>query len=103
MALYYSLRRANHEHWGLAAAALDRDAAAWVKPAARRDVGGIRHGVAEADIRHAAAGLGRQHAFEQRLRIGMAGGAEQRVGFVALDDAAEIHDGDFTRHMLHHR
>src|SRR5258708_23357909 len=41
MALYYSLRRADHEHRWFAAAALYRDAAARVKPAARRDIVGI--------------------------------------------------------------
>ena len=64
---------ADHGLRRFAAAALDRDAAARMEPAAGRDIGRIGHDVAEADIRHAAAGLRRQHAGEQRLRVGMAG------------------------------
>src|SRR5579872_5379251 len=53
----------------LIAAALDRDAAARMKPAARGNIGGIGHDVAEPDVGDAEAGLRRQHALEQGLRV----------------------------------
>src|SRR6185503_15860251 len=101
--LYHRGTAAGHGLRRLDAAALDCDAAARMKAAARRDIGGIGQRVAEADIRHAASRLGREHACEQRLRVGVAGCAEERLGFVTLDDAAEIHDGNFARDMLDHR
>src|ERR1044072_2442255 len=100
MALYHSLAAAGHGLRRYTAAALDRDAAARRKPAARRNVGRIGHNTAEPDIRHAAAGLRRQHAVEQRLRVGMARLSEHRVGLVAFDDAAEIHHGGLARDVL---
>src|SRR3954452_1766505 len=69
MAFYHSLRLANHRRWRHTAAAIDRDPAARVEPAAGGNIGRIRHGVAEADIGHAEAGLRRQHALQQRLRV----------------------------------
>ena len=92
-----------HGERRLAAAALDRDAAARMEAATGRNIGGIGHGIAEADVRHAAAGLRRQHARQQRLRVGMARITEQRVGLVPLHDAAEIHHGHLARDMLDHR
>src|SRR5436853_335970 len=94
MTLYHSLRAAGHGRRRLAAAAPDRDAAARMKPATGRDIGRVGQGVAEPDIRHAAPRLRGEHACEQRLRVGMARRTKQRVGLVALDDAAEIHHGD---------
>src|SRR5205807_641239 len=79
------------------------DAAARMEAAPGRNVGRVGHYVAEPDVRHAAARLRRQHAGEQCLRIGMTRLAEQRVGLVALDDAAEVHHRDFARDMLDHR
>ena len=55
MALYHSLGGADHGRWRHNAAAFDRDAAARVEPAARRNIGRVRHGVTEADIGHAQA------------------------------------------------
>src|SRR5690348_590367 len=103
MTFYHPLRRPDHARWCLMAAAFDRDAAARVEPAARRNIGRIRHDIAEADIRHALARLRRQYALQQRLRVGMPGAAKQRVSFVALDKAAEIHHRNFARDMFHDR
>ena len=69
-----------------------------------RQPGGILAGSAwrrRGRCRHALTRLRGQHAFQQRLRIGMAGLAKQRIGFVALDDPAEIHHRDFARHVFH--
>src|SRR4051812_17469882 len=52
MALYHSLGGADHGRWCHTLAAFDRNWAARIEPAARGNVGRIRHGVAEADIRH---------------------------------------------------
>src|SRR5205807_8922097 len=103
MTFYHPLRRTDHARWCLMAAAFDRNAAARVEPAARRNIGRIRYDVAEADVRHALARLRRQHALKERLRVGMPRTAKQRVGFVALDDPAEIHHRDFARDMFHDR
>ena len=58
--------------------------------------------------RQDAAGLARtrrqrRYGRQQGLRIGMARLGEQPIGGRALDDAAEIHDGNARRDMLHHR
>src|SRR3954454_4665163 len=50
MALYHCLAVAGHGNRGHFAAAFDRDAAARVKAAARRDIGRIRHRIAETDV-----------------------------------------------------
>src|SRR5258708_3958812 len=81
VALYHSLAAADHGLRRHTAAALDRDAAARMKPAARRDIGRIGHDIAKTDIRHATPRLRRQYAVEQRLRIGMTRREEQRIGF----------------------
>jgi hypothetical protein len=54
-------------------------------------------------VRHAEPRLGREHRGEERLRIGMARRAEQRLARRELDDAAEIHHGDARRDVLDHR
>src|ERR1041385_1098463 len=84
VALYHRGVAADHGLRRLDAAALDRDTAARMKTAARRNVRRIGQGIAEAYIRHAAARLGREHAGEQRLGVGMARRAEERVGFVEI-------------------
>src|SRR4051812_37154759 len=81
VALYHRATVPDHGRRRFAAAALDRDAAARMEPTAGRDIGGIGQNIAEADVWHAASRLGRQNAREQRLRVGMAGVAKQRVGF----------------------
>src|SRR3954467_2135634 len=103
MTFYHPEGRPDHARWCLMAAALDRHAAARVEAAARRNIGRIRHDVAEADVGHALARLRRQHALQQRPGVGMAWLAKQRVSLVALDETAEIHHRDFARDMLHDR
>ena len=76
MALYHLCAGAGHGLRRLTAAALDRDAAARMEPAAGRDVRRIGHGVAQPDIRHAEAGLRRQHA--RRAAPGCRDGAGAR-------------------------
>ena len=56
------------------------DPASRMKAAAGRYIRRIGHDIAEADIGHAEAGFRRQHTVEQRSRVGMPGGAEQRIG-----------------------
>src|SRR5262245_31075868 len=72
MTLYHCSGRADHGPRRHAAAAFDGDAAARMEPATRRNIGRIRQHVAETDVGHAATRLRRQHAGEQRLRIGVA-------------------------------
>src|SRR6476659_811250 len=45
----------------------------------------------------------RRYGRQQGLRIGMARLGEEPLGGRAFDDAAEIHDGNARRDMLHHR
>src|SRR5262245_62939367 len=72
MTLYHCPGRADHGLRRRAAAAFDGDAAARMEAAPRRNIGGIRQRLAEADVRHAATRFRRQHTSEQRLRIGVA-------------------------------
>src|SRR5262245_22599110 len=71
MTLYHCSGRADHGQRRRAAAALDGDAAAWMEPAPRRNIGRIRQRFAETDVGHTATRLRRQHTCEQRLRIGV--------------------------------
>ena len=74
-----------------------------MEAAAGRDVGGVGVALAQADIRDALAGLGREHGGQQGPCVGVARAAEQRIGFRLFDDAAEIHHRDLRRDVLDHR
>src|ERR1043165_3335767 len=60
VALYHRAAIADHGLRRLDAAALDRDTAARMKAAARRNIGRVGHDVAEANVRHAATRVGRE-------------------------------------------
>ena len=57
-------------------------------------MGRVGVGVAEAGVGDTEAGFGGEDAGEQRLGVGVQRGGEDLVHWGALDDAAEIHDGD---------
>jgi len=88
---------------GRSLAQLGRARAARVEMAARRRRDRVGIGHAKLGVGHAQARLGRQHRFQQRLRIGVARRVEQASHAVLLHDPAQIHDGHPRRQMLDHR
>ena len=62
--------------------------AARMEGAAGRRLERVRKRKAKAGIRDTTAGLGREHGGKQRLGVGMARRAEQRLSLILLDDAA---------------
>ena len=71
--------------------------------AAGRRVGGIRHLALEEQPLAAQSRVRLGHRSEERLRVGMLGGGEERFGRRQLDDAAHVHHGHAVTHQPHHR
>src|SRR5262245_21622309 len=63
--------RAAHRHRRNAGALRQRESATWMERAAGRRIDRIRECDTELRVGNAAARFGREHRFEQRLRVGM--------------------------------
>src|SRR5215471_9878441 len=89
--------------WRIDAAARAGMRTTRVKGTTGRRVERIGECKAESNVRHAEAGLRRQHRSEQGLGVGVPRHAEQHVAPGELDDTAEIHHGNLGCDMLDHR
>ena len=84
---------------------LARDRTARPEAAAGRRVDRARNVAREQDLLAAALDHGVRvgHRAEQRLGVGMGGGAVDRAAVPMLHDLAEVHDVDPARRLAHHR
>ena len=77
----------------------DRDRAARMECATARARGGVRRFTGKQGALPSSARV--RNGRQQRLRVGVRGLGVHRVGIAALDDQAEIHDGDLVRKKTH--